>query len=153
LSAANSALSESNAQVSALAGSNGSAAMSSGDAAALVAANAHADAGDASTLAAANADADPGNPATRQNATAHTDSKVQAMSADISDRTGEVDVLEANGSKLGGRLDRGGALSAAMSQMSSAGAANSNGSRVSAGFGNYHGKSAFAVGFQSNLST
>jgi hypothetical protein len=152
LTTANNALAESNAQVGALAGSNGSAAMTSGDAAALVAANAHADAGDATTLAAANAHTDTTAVTTLASANNYTDSKVQALTLDFTGLNGRVDDLENKVGVLDDRVNRVGAMGAAMAQMSAAGASNGNNSRVSAGVGYYGGRSAFAVGFQATVT-
>lgn len=90
-------------------------------------------AGDAATLSAANA---------------YTDDRLAEFSAFDS----RVDTLENQVGVLDDRVNRIGALSAAMSQMSAAGAGNQNASRLSLGVGNYGGKTAFAVGYQRSLS-
>jgi hypothetical protein len=113
--------------------------MTSGDAAALVAANAHADAGDASTLATANTHADAGDVATLSAANAFTTNAVDSLSSSVDTRfaiTGE-------------RIARVGALSAALAGMtSSAAAVTGSATRFGAAFGAYHGQNAFSIGFQ-----
>jgi hypothetical protein len=145
LSTANNALAESNAQVTALAGSGGSAAMTSGDAAALVAANAHADAGNATTLASANAHADAGSAAALQAANAFTTTQVAQLDDSFQNFQSQVDQEFARQDK---RISRIGAMGAAFAGLAqnTAGLAGEN--RFGLGMGGLSGQGAVAVGFQ-----
>jgi hypothetical protein len=145
LATANNALADSNAQVTALAGSNGSGAMSSGDASALLAANAHADAGDAGTLASANAHADAGNATTLASANSYTDVHVNALQDDLTAFQSTVnDEFRVQDKKI----DQIGAMGAAMSHMAMNAGGLDGSNRVGFGGGFQGGQSAFAIGFQ-----
>jgi autotransporter adhesin len=145
LAAADNALAESNAQIGVIAHSTGPNATTNdaGDAATLVAANAHSDAGDATTLAAANAFTTTTSAQTLNAANTYTTSQIDALSTSVDDRFAQADE----------HIDRVGALSAALAGMTaSAAAIPGSATRFGAAFGSYRGQSAFSVGVQYQFS-
>nr|WP_283254829.1 YadA-like family protein [Luteimonas galliterrae] len=118
-----------------------------GDVATLSAANQHADAGDAATLSAANQRADAGDSATLSAANTYTDSKF----AGFNDR---FEIVDQRINRLDDRLNRAGALSAAMVGMAASAAAVEGGqTRVGIAAGTYGGKQALSVGVQHRLGS
>ena len=131
---------ESSAQVNMLAHSANPNATTqdAGDAATLIAANAHSDAGDATTLAAANAFTSTSSAATLSSANSFTTNAVNALATSVDDEFAIQDR----------RISRVGAMGAAFSGMAMNTAGLSGENRVGVGFGNLSGQQAFSVGFQ-----
>jgi hypothetical protein len=119
--------------------------MSSGDAAALLAANAHADAGDAGTLGAANSHADASAAATLPSANSCTDVRTNALQDDLTAFQPTVnDEFRVQDKKI----DPIGAMGAAMSHMAMNAGGLDGSNRVGFGGGFQGGQSAFAIGIQ-----
>lgn len=122
--------------------------VQAGDQASLTSANAHADAGDAATISAARSYTDTQSAQTLTSANAYTDAKVKALNLDydrfkndVFDRLDRTDV----------RLNRSGAMSTAMAQMTASAAGVRTNNRVAVGVGYQGGQNAVSVGFQRSL--
>lgn len=117
----------------------------SGDAATLTTAQAYADTGDAATLQSANAYSDSRATATLGSARAYTDSRIdeiqleyQQFQSDVWERLDRTD----------DRIDRMGALTTAMAQMTAnASGGRSERGRVAVGAGFQNGKEALSIGY------
>ena len=126
--------------------------MADADAATLQAARDHADAGDAATLASARDHADAGDTQTLQSANAYTDARFNAV-------TGLADSFEAFRGEIDDRfhrqdrrIDRQGAISAAMLNMAiNAAGSQSPRGRIAMGAGFQGGEQALSVGYGRKL--
>jgi autotransporter adhesin len=116
-----------------------------GDARTLEAAVAHADAGDSHTLEAATAHADNRSAGTLATANAYTDTRIDHIDARITNLQNYVDQRLHQQDK---RIDRQGALSAAMMNMASSTAGVDTPNRIGAGVGFQNGEQAVSVGYQ-----
>ena len=117
----------------------------SGDASTLASANDHADAGDVATLASARSYTDTRATATLHSANAYTDQRVDALSAQFATLQGDVwERLD----RTDRRIDRSGAMTTAMAQMTAnAAGGRSDRGRIAVGVGAQNGESALSVGY------
>jgi autotransporter adhesin len=147
LATADTALSESTAQVNILAHSAGANATTqdAGDAATLVAANAHSAAGDATTLAAANSFTSTSSAATFTSANAFATQAVGVLQDDFDTFQSDVNNEFATEDR---RISRIGAMGIASSDMAMDTAGLGGTDRIGVGAGFQNGQSAFAVGYQ-----
>ena len=145
LTAADNALADSNAQIGVLANSAGPNAnpAAGGDAATLVAANAHADAGNAATLAAANTFTTTNSAATLASANNFATDAVNSLSQSVDDEFSAEDR----------HISRIGAMGTAMSTMAMGAGGLVGENRVAYGTGFENGQSAVALGFQHTFNS
>jgi len=116
-----------------------------GDANTLAAAQSHADAGDAATLDSAQNYADAGDAATLSSARTYTDQKIEQVTLDYSQFKSDVwERLD----RTDRRIDRMGAMTTAMAQMTAnAAGGRSPRGRIAVGMGAQNGQGALSLGY------
>jgi hypothetical protein len=123
------------------------------DAQTLSSANAHADAGDAQTLSSANAHADTGDARTLASANGYTDARFnQAIATPMAEVNALREDMDWNFDRLDRRVDRAGAMTAAMVQMAASAAGIRTPNRVAIGAGFQGGEQAVSIGYQRAIS-
>ena len=127
--------------------------VQSGDAATLSSANARADASDAATLSSANARADAGDASTLRSANTYTDSRVAQMLVAPTEAVNRLrDDMNWRFAKQDTRIDKMGAMTAAMVQMSASAAGLRTQNRLAVGAGFQGGQQALSIGYQRAIS-
>lgn len=121
-----------------------------GDAATLAAANTRADTGDAASVATANAYTDTRSTSTLSSANAYTDRRVDAMALDYAQMQNDV---WQRFDRTDSRIDRSGAMTTAMAQMTAnAAGGRSERGRIAVGLGTQNGKGAMSIGYGRQIS-